>query len=222
MDNKINTDPKICFATNLKKYMKNNNISRKQLSDDLEIKYSTLCEWLKGTMLPRSDKMDKIAKYFKVTSSDLLEDPNVQTVSYQYPFVSKIPAGYTLEQASKEFFQGWGQVINSKNPVNQFGLICNGECNPMQPHFAKGEPVSFIITNKIDDYDEDYVIRRDGHDAEIVRIFRDQSEIKYKRYIMVPVYNDEGNYQYPYEYDEDELGYEILGKVELFIKKDFF
>ena len=55
--NSKNTDPKICFATNLKKIMEAKKISRKKLSDDLNIKYSTLCEWLKGTMMPRTDKM---------------------------------------------------------------------------------------------------------------------------------------------------------------------
>lgn len=216
------TDPKICFSMNLKKFMEYKNISRKKLSEDLNIKYSTICEWIKGTMLPRADKMNIVAKYFGITSSDLLEDPNKKTISYQYPFVTKIPQGYTLEQASKEFFSGWGVIMSTKDVQNHFGIICENECNPMQPHFAINEPVSFAVTNVIDTYDEDYVIRREGHDAEIVRIFRDQNEQKFKRYIMVPVYNNKQKYDITYEYDEDELGYEVLGKVELTIKKDFY
>ena len=37
MNNK-NTDPKICFATNLKRYMEIHNVSRKKLSEDINIK----------------------------------------------------------------------------------------------------------------------------------------------------------------------------------------
>ena len=58
--------------------------------------------------------MELVANYFKTTSSKLLEDPNAEILTYKYPFVTKIPAGYTLEQASDEFFAGWGIISMKK------------------------------------------------------------------------------------------------------------
>lgn len=222
--NSKNTDPKICFATNLKKIMETKKISRKKLSDDLNIKYSTLCEWLKGTMMPRADKMELVASYFNTTSSRLLEDPNTEILVYKYPFVTRIPADYTLEQASEEFFAGWGVIQHIKNIPNYYGLTITHECNPMQPRYARGESISFKLTNEVTDYDCDYLIRRNGHDAEIVRIFEDQEppfivgddgdddrELIY--YVMIPVYNEEKNYE-PYHTFNLSTDYEIIGKAE--------
>lgn len=223
MNNK-NTDPKICFATNLKKYMELRNVSRKKLSEDINIKYSTICEWLKGTMLPRADKMEIVANYFNTTSSRLLEDPNAEVLVYKYPFVTKIPDGYTLEQASDEFFSGWGVIQHVKQVPNHYGLTITHECNPMQPRYSKGEPVSFKLTSYVSDYDCDYLIRRKGHDAEIVRIYEDQEppfivedyENDYREiiyYVMIPVYNEENNYE-PYHTFNLSADYEIIGKAE--------
>lgn len=210
MSNK-KTEPKKCFAHNLKKFMERNNINRKKLSEDLNIKYSTICEWLKGTILPRADKMEMVAEYFNTTSSKLLEDPFEEILVYKYPFVTKIPSGYTLTQASDEFFSGWGVIQTKKIVGEHIGIQTNHECNPSQPFYAVGQPVSFILTDKINELNKNYLIRRNNHDAEIVRIYVDPNEQQHTKYIMVPVYNEECEYQYNYEYDENELGYEIIG-----------
>lgn len=224
-----NTDPKLCFATNLKRYMEVFKVSRKQLSNDINIKYSTICEWLKGTMLPRADKMEIVANYFNTTSSRLLEDPNAEILVYKYPFVTKIPAGYSLEQSADEFFAGWGVVQHVKNIPNYFGLKITHECNPMQPRYVNGEHISFKITKEVDEYDHDYLIRRNGHDAEIVRIYEDQDppilisyndnlededeSLKVIYYVMIPVYNEEKNYE-PFHTFNLSAEYEIIGKAD--------
>lgn len=119
MTNKT-TDSKKCFSENLKTIMKNKNISRNQLSSDLGIKYSTICEWIKGTMLPRADKMEAVANYLNTTSSKLLEDPFAEALIIKYPFVNGLPYGYTLEQASEEFFNGWGMIQHAKISTERF------------------------------------------------------------------------------------------------------
>ena len=63
------------------------------------------------------------------------------------------------------------------------------------------------------DFGRDYVIRRDGHDAEIVTIYQDPNVISHIRYVMVPVYNEEKDYT-PFYFNDDESGYEILGIVD--------
>lgn len=62
------------FSKNLKYYMALNDKNRQQISDDLKIKYSTLCEWVSGKKYPRIDKIELLANYFKIKKSDLIED----------------------------------------------------------------------------------------------------------------------------------------------------
>lgn len=62
------------MARNIKRYMSINNIDRNQICHDLEIKYTTLCDWLNGNTYPRIDKIELMANYFHINKSDLVED----------------------------------------------------------------------------------------------------------------------------------------------------
>ncbi|HBG1029190.1 TPA: helix-turn-helix transcriptional regulator [Clostridioides difficile] len=52
--------------------MKKNNITAKQLTNDLEISNSSVSDWKKGKGKPSSDAIVKIAEYFNVTTDYLL------------------------------------------------------------------------------------------------------------------------------------------------------
>ena len=54
--------------------MKENNIDRKKLSNDLKVKYTTLSDWINAKTYPRIDKIELLADYFNVTKADLVED----------------------------------------------------------------------------------------------------------------------------------------------------
>ena len=49
------------FANNLKKLLADNQISRKQLSIALNVKYTTLADWLNARTFPRIKSIEKIA-----------------------------------------------------------------------------------------------------------------------------------------------------------------
>ena len=65
------------FASNLKRYMALNEKSRKDLSNDLGISYYTVTDWVNGKKYPRMDKVEKLANYFGVLKSDLIEEKSV-------------------------------------------------------------------------------------------------------------------------------------------------
>lgn len=67
------------FSTNLTYYMGINRVTRYKLSEDLKIKYSTLCEWISGKKYPRIDNIEKLANYFGVPKSALIEKREVLT-----------------------------------------------------------------------------------------------------------------------------------------------
>lgn len=62
------------LAKNLQYYMDKNKISRQDLCKALDFKYSTLSEWLQGKKTPRMDKVEKIAQYFNIPKSYLIEE----------------------------------------------------------------------------------------------------------------------------------------------------
>lgn len=62
------------MARNIQRYMDQRGISRQQLCDALDIKYTTLRDWLKGITYPRIGKVEAMANYFGCEKSDLIED----------------------------------------------------------------------------------------------------------------------------------------------------
>lgn len=66
-------DNKNIFAENLKLQMKKNSKSRKDVCEALDFSYYTFSDWVNGKKYPRMDKVEKLAEYFGVTKSDLIE-----------------------------------------------------------------------------------------------------------------------------------------------------
>ena len=67
-------DNKEIFAKKLKYYMDKNGVTRHELCRHLNLKYSTVSEWLGGKKFPRIDKIEMLANYFKIKKSDLIEE----------------------------------------------------------------------------------------------------------------------------------------------------
>lgn len=61
------------FAKNLQSYMDKFGISRRELSDKMDVGYTTLTDWVKGNTYPRIDKIEMLANYFHIQKSDLIE-----------------------------------------------------------------------------------------------------------------------------------------------------
>lgn len=72
-------DIKSIFSGNLKRLMDENLKSRRDLSDALGISYYTITDWVNGKKYPRMDKVEKLADYFGVQKSDLIEDNDAET-----------------------------------------------------------------------------------------------------------------------------------------------
>jgi repressor LexA len=67
-------DNKNIFARNLQWYMEVNGKSRKDVSDAIGVSYYTFTDWVKGKKYPRMDKVEKLAAYFGILKSDLIEE----------------------------------------------------------------------------------------------------------------------------------------------------
>ena len=62
------------LARNLKKHISKSGKDRSQIAEDLGFPYSTLTDWVNGKKYPRINNIEKLAAYFDVSKSDLIED----------------------------------------------------------------------------------------------------------------------------------------------------
>ena len=80
-----NIGNKETFAKNLAYYLSVSGKEQKEVAEGIGVPTSTFNEWAKGKKYPRIDKIEKLANYFRIKKSDLIEDkkstPEEQTLT---------------------------------------------------------------------------------------------------------------------------------------------
>lgn len=69
-----NFNNKYIFSKNLKYYMSLHKKTRSDICHDLNFRYSTFADWINEKSYPRIDKIEKLANYFHIQKSNLIED----------------------------------------------------------------------------------------------------------------------------------------------------
>lgn len=69
-----NIGNKETMARNLAYYMEQADITQKELAEIVGVAPSTFNAWLKAGKYPRIDKIEKLADYFGILKSDLIEE----------------------------------------------------------------------------------------------------------------------------------------------------
>ena len=70
----MNLGNRYILANNLKKYIAKSGKDRTLIAEELGLSYSTLTDWINGKKYPRINNIEKLANYFNVTKTDLIED----------------------------------------------------------------------------------------------------------------------------------------------------
>ncbi len=79
------------MAKNIQRLMDLHGKDRNQICKDLNIRYTTLTDWIKGNAYPRIDKIEMLANYFNVKKSELVEDLSTQKIINATPDWIPIP-----------------------------------------------------------------------------------------------------------------------------------
>ena len=58
------------LSANLTRFMEDRQISRRQLCEELDIKYTTLCDWVKGRTSPNPAALEAMSRFFGVAVAD--------------------------------------------------------------------------------------------------------------------------------------------------------
>ena len=154
----MSDENKIIFARNLKHYMNMNNISRSKFCEDLGFKYSTVSEWLTGTKYPRIDKIEKIASYFNLNKSDLIEDQlptsaRVLPRAYTCKYYHSVSAG--IGTYADEDCDTYSYFFNSQSQADHcFAVDVEGDS--MLPDLRSGDVA--IVDTEIEPTNGDVVV----------------------------------------------------------------
>ena len=62
------------LSKNLRKYIAKSGKDRSMIAEDLGFPYSTLTDWINGKKYPRINNIEKLAAYFGISKSNLIED----------------------------------------------------------------------------------------------------------------------------------------------------
>ena len=193
------------MGDNIQYYMDLKGIDRREFAKALNVPYSSITDWINGKTYPRIDKIQKMADFFHIEKSDLVEprNSNKRSASYRIPVLGRVAAGVPLEMV--EDVIDWEEISESTaNIGNIFALKIKGDS--MSPRIIDGDVV--IIRQQNDAESGDIVIATvNGDDATCKRIR------KYKEGIeLIPL-----NTAYsPIYYSNDEIigkPVTIIGKV---------
>ncbi|WP_346842695.1 XRE family transcriptional regulator [Staphylococcus lugdunensis] len=194
------------MAKNISRLMKENNLDRKKLSNDLKVKYTTLSDWINAKTYPRIDKIELLADYFNVTKADLVEDKERQVLETlpvkKIPVVSKISAGlpiYSEENLIDYIYFATNKLNSDKE---EFGLKVSGDS--MDKIFRDGDIV-VVEKDSVVENGQLGVIMINGYNATVKRIRYNGNQI-----ILIPESNNQEHLPQVYGKD-DEI--KIIGRV---------
>ncbi|WP_353422514.1 XRE family transcriptional regulator [Staphylococcus delphini] len=194
------------MAKNISRLMKENNIDRKKLSNDLKVKYTTLSDWINAKTYPRIDKIELLADYFNVTKADLVEDKEKQVLETlpvkKIPVLSKISAGMPIYTEENLIDYIYFATKNLNSNKEEFGLCVSGDS--MDKLFQDGDIV-VVEKDAIVENGQLGVVMINGYNATVKRVRYNDDQI-----VLIPESNNPQHYPQVYG-KNDEV--KIVGRV---------
>lgn len=175
------------MAQNIKMYMEDKGISRKEFCKRLGFAYSTVTDWLNAEKYPRIDKIDMMATFFGVSKADLVE-PHTATHSptkppapsqqprdkgIRIPVLGRVVAGIPIE-AIEEIID-WEEIPQKLAASGKFFAlrVCG---HSMEPGILEGDIVIVRQQEDVDNYDTAIVLVN-GDEATVKRVKKQKEGI---------------------------------------------
>ena len=162
------------FKKNLNRFIEQSGKNKKMISEEMNIPYTTLAEWANGNEFPRADGIEKLANYFKILKSDLLEEEKISSINLppptitedysEIPVIGGIAAGY-----NRIAYENW-----------------EGETVPIPNHYLKGHNLSDYFVLNVNGSSM-YPMYQDGDRVLILK----QSTLNHSGQVGAILYNDE-------------------------------
>lgn len=134
-----NIGNKEVMSNNLKRMLNERNLSQAELSRRLGFSKSTLADWVSGKSYPRIDKIEKMAGYFNVEKSALIEPKNEKNEFYhdvvQLPVIGEIACGEPI--TAQENIESYMPAPAFLTP-NGTNFYLKAKGNSMEPTIKDG------------------------------------------------------------------------------------
>jgi repressor LexA len=207
-------EQKKIFSKNINYYISQSGKQQKEIAKDLGYSHTTFNTWCVGKVVPSAGKIQKIADYFGIGKSDLLDDKSYllgkpHTKGILIKVLGRVAAGLPLE-AVENIIDTEEISEDMAKTGEYFGLQIHGDS--MEPRMYEGDVV--IVRQQDDAESGDIVIALiNGNDATCKRL------TKYAGYITLSSLNQK--YEPIMFSNEDIINkpVKIIGKVvELRVK----
>ena len=106
MNNTIKTDlgNKEVFSRNLRRHLEQSGKMQKEVAAAVGVSTGTFSDWLKGRAYPRMNKVQRLAEYFGIMMSDLVENENVRTETISDKEQLVLDLFHKIPDDRKDFF----------------------------------------------------------------------------------------------------------------------
>lgn len=118
------SEQKRVFSKNLRFYIEYNGKQQKEVAEDLGVNPSTLNMWCKGNSIPGMGKIQRIADYFGIGKSDLVDDKLDSDPYFDAMLLNDmetlnlIKKYYKLPKADKDIIQNMIELLYKKITEN--------------------------------------------------------------------------------------------------------
>lgn len=134
------SEQKKIFAKNLTSLLSSRNKTQKEVADAIGVSPQTFNTWCQGIALPRMGKVQKLADYFSISKSDLIDEKinRSQKKGVRIPVFGDVAAGVPLEMI--EDVDDWEEITEEMAlQGDYFALRIRG--NSMEPRMREGDVV---------------------------------------------------------------------------------
>lgn len=169
-----NLGNKETMAKNIKRYMDITGVSAADMCKVLGVPQSTFSYWLNAKTYPRIDKIEKMANYFGIKKSDLVEEhvpiSNVMPMplTHRVPLVGTIACGDPI--LAQENYDG--EVTAPEDVHADFALKCKGD-SMINARIFDGDIVYIRQQETVDDGEIAAVLINDEATLKRVHLYED-------------------------------------------------
>ena len=163
------------MAQNIKMYMEDKGISRKEFCKRLGLAYSTVTDWLNAEKYPRIDKIEMMADFFGISKADLVEPhapaqlpaQKVTRYTYRIPVVGRVAAGQPILAQEEIIDYEYIDERLHRGGDQYFGLIVKGAS--MEPTIHDGDTIIVRVQEGVEN-GQIAVVLVDGEDATVKEV----------------------------------------------------
>ncbi len=172
-------EQKLIFSKNLNYYIEKSQKTQKEIATAIEVSPQTFNTWCQGIAIPRMGKVQRLADYFNIGKSDLIDDKLTAISSTSHAVIinvlGRVAAGIPIE-AIEDIIDTEEITEEMAKTGTFFGLQIHGDS--MEPRIMDGD---VVIVRKQDDAESgDIVIATvNGDEATCKRLrkYRDGIEL---------------------------------------------